>query len=119
MDDTPLQPGETGVLQNLRRSGLNGLIAEVTGELRERMLYSINNPADSEICLSYRVRIPGYPPASNRIEWCVKQHQLRRIDDPDGREVQEVERMVNRTVSSIWLLVSGKKCNNKVFLTRD
>lgn len=86
MRDDPLQPGEIGVLQNLNRSNLNGLIAEVTGELRERMLYSITNPADSEICLSYKVRIPGYPPAYNRIEWCVKQYQLRRIIDPDFRQ---------------------------------
>lgn len=84
MQEHPLKIGEIGVLQNLRRVCLNGLIAEVTGELKKRMLYSISNPADSEICMSYRVRIPGYPPTSNRIEWCVKQHQLRRIDDPDN-----------------------------------
>jgi len=83
MCDAPLQVGEVGVLQNLKRTSLNGLVAEVTGELRQRMLYSITNPADSEICMSYRVRIPGYPPVSSRIEWCVKQFQLRRIDDPD------------------------------------
>lgn len=88
MRDAPLQVGEMGVLQNLRRTSLNGLVAEVTGELRERMLYNITNPADSEICLSYRVRVPGYPPVSNRIEWCVKQYQLRRIDDPDEMERQ-------------------------------
>ena len=90
MQGHPLKVGEIGVLQNLRRGSLNGLIAEVTGELKKRMLYSIYNPADSEICMSYRVRIPGYPPTSNRIEWCVKQHQLRRIQDPDSLQQEKI-----------------------------
>ena len=80
---TPLQVGEVGILQYLNRTALNGLIAEVTGALRMRMLYSLTNPADSEICLAYKVRVPGYPPVDARIEWCVKAHQLRRIDGVD------------------------------------
>ena len=83
MSEKILQPGEIGVLQNMNRTSLNGLLAEVTGELKKRMLFSIIDPADSEICLAYKVNIPGYPPAHERIEWCVKQHQLRRINDPD------------------------------------
>ena len=79
----PLQVGEIGVLQHLNRLALNGLIAEVTGELKRRMLYSITNPVDSEICLAYKVCVPGYPPANDRIEWCVKQQQLRRIAEAD------------------------------------
>lgn len=88
MTEKPLQVGEIGVLQYLNRSALNGLVAEVTGELKQRMLYSLTNPADSEICLAYKVCIPGFPPVRDRIEWCVKPHQLRRIDDPDASEVQ-------------------------------
>lgn len=84
-----LLPGEMGVLQNLNRTSLNGLIAEVTGGLKMRLLYSIANPADSEICPAYRVRIPGYPGCNERIEWCVKQYQLRRIRDPDVWQQQD------------------------------
>ena len=80
MNNAPLQVGEIGVLQNLNRTALNGLIAIVTGEYRQRMLYSLANPADSEICMAYKVRVPGHPPEHDRIEWCVKFHQLRRID---------------------------------------
>jgi len=76
-----LQVGEMGILQHLNRIALNGLIAEVTGGLKRRMLYSLTNPADSEICLAYKIRVPGYPTADDRIEWCVKSHQLRRIDE--------------------------------------
>ena len=81
-DSAPLQVGEIGVLQYLNRTALNGLIAEVTGELKIRMLYSLSNPADSEICTAYKVRVPGYPQVNDRIEWCVKAHQLRRINNP-------------------------------------
>lgn len=81
MSGKPLEVGEIGVLQHLNRSALNGLIAEVTGELTQRMLYSLSNPADSEICPAYKVRVPGHPQVHERIEWCVKAHQLRRIDD--------------------------------------
>jgi len=77
-DREPLKVGEIGVLQHLNRQALNGLIAEVTGELKTRFLYSLGDPADSEICLAYKVLVPGYP-AGDKIEWCVKQHQLRRI----------------------------------------
>ncbi len=83
MPGQTLQPGETGVLQNLNRDALNGMIAVVTGGLRRRMLYSLSNPADSEIALAYKVHVPGHPRAHARIEWCVKAHQIRRIDDPD------------------------------------
>lgn len=75
----PLQVGEVGILQHLNRQALNGLIAEVTGELKTRFLYSLRNPADSEVCLAYKVLVPGYP-AGAGIEWCVKEYQLRRID---------------------------------------
>ncbi len=78
----PLMAGEIGILQNMNRTALNGLIAEVTGGLRRRLLYSLTNPADSEICLAYKVRIPGYPVTHNRIEWCVKAFQLRHINRP-------------------------------------
>lgn len=83
MDNRPLQPGEIGILQNLKRTALNGLVAEVTGGLKRRILYSLTCPADSEICPAYRVLIYGHPPLDQRIEWCVKPHQIRRIDDPD------------------------------------
>ena len=83
MSEQPLQVGEIGVLQHLNRLALNGLIAEVTGDLKSRMLYSITDPADSEICLAYKVRVPGYPQVNGRIQWCVKQHQLRRIAESD------------------------------------
>ena len=91
MTDRPLQPGETGILQNLNRTALNGLVAEVTGELKRRMLYCITNPGDSEICLAYKVSIPGYPRVHERIEWCVKAHQIRRLDDPDNGSEQTEE----------------------------
>ena len=68
MSDKPLQVGEVGVLQNMTRTALNGLIAEVTGELKQRMLYSLTNHADSEICMAYKVCIPGHPPIHKRIE---------------------------------------------------
>lgn len=83
MSEKPLQVGEIGVLQHLNRVALNGLIAEVTGGLKSRMLYSITDPADSEICQAYQVCVPGYPEANGRVLWCVKQHQLRRIVEPD------------------------------------
>ena len=82
MSDKVLQVGEIGVLQHLNRTALNGLIAEVTGELKQRMLYSLSNPADSEICLAYKVCVPGYPQVDEHIEWCVKSYQIRRIDKP-------------------------------------
>lgn len=84
MNYRPLQPGDIGILQNLKRSALNGLVAEVTGGLKRRILYSLSNSADSEICPAYRVRVCGYPQVNARIEWCVKVHQIRPIDDPDG-----------------------------------
>lgn len=85
--------GEIGVLQHLHRRALNGLIAEVTGELKLRLLYSLANPADSEISPAYKVRIPGYPAINEKIEWCVKAHQLRAIDGlDDARELQEERR---------------------------
>lgn len=85
----PLQVGEIGILQYLNRTALNGLIAEVTGELKIRMLYSLSNPADSEMCLAYKVCVPGYPSVNERIEWCVKAYQLRRIDGQnDARELK-------------------------------
>ena len=83
MSEQPLEVGEIGVLQHLNRLVLNGLIAEVTGNLKSRMLYSITDPADSEICLAYKVCVPGYPQVNGRVQWCVKQHQLRRIAEPD------------------------------------
>ena len=86
MNEKPLQVGEIGILQHLNRLALNGLIAEVTGELKRRMLYSITNPADSEICQAYIVCVPGYPSTNDRIQWCVKQHQLRRIAESDGMQ---------------------------------
>jgi len=89
LSENPLNVGEIGVLQHLNRPALNGLIAEVTGRLKRRALYSISNPADSEICMAYKVCIPGYPPIHDRIEWCVKAHQLRRIDDADGLQAVE------------------------------
>jgi len=96
MNNRPLQPGEMGILQNLNRTTLNGLVAEVTGGLKRRILYSLTNPAESEICPAYRVRIYGHPPVDRRIEWCVKSHQIRRIDDPDNARVGK-----NKLVNSI------------------
>ena len=90
MIEKPLQVGEVGVLQHLNRLALNGLIAEVTGDLKNRMLYSITNPADSEICIAYQICVPGYPQANGRILWCVKRHQLRRIADPDVVQQKKV-----------------------------
>ena len=89
MSEKPLQVGEIGVLQHLNRVALNGLIAEVTGDLKSRMLYSITVPADSEICQAYQVCVPGYPEVTGRVQWCVKQHQLRRIAEPDDLQ-QEI-----------------------------
>ena len=89
MSEKPLQVGEIGVLQHLNRTALNGLIAEVTGELKRRMLFCITSPADSEICQAYKVCVPGYLPADDRIDWCVKQHQLRRIAEPDDSQQKE------------------------------
>jgi hypothetical protein len=97
LSEQALQVGEMGVLQHLNRSALNGLIAEVSGELKRRMLYSLSNPADSEICLAYKVRVPGHPSVHERIEWCVKSHQIRRIADPD--EVQEEQKQTGATTS--------------------
>ena len=93
----PLHVGEIGILQYLNRTALNGMIAEVTGELKMRMLYSLTNPADSETCLSYKVHIPGYPPHNERIDWCVKAHQLRRINNLDD---SLAEKSVNCTVEA-------------------
>ncbi len=89
MSEKPLQVGEIGVLQHLNRVALNGLIAEVTGELKSRMLYSITNPADSEICQAYKVCVPGYPQVNSRVQWCVKRHQLRRIAEPDDMQKKQ------------------------------
>lgn len=83
MDAEPLKIGQVGVLQNLNRSSLNGQIAEVVGELRRRMLYSLSDPAQSEICAAYAVRVPGFPSPMDRITWCVKAHQIRPIENPD------------------------------------
>ena len=86
----PLQVGEIGVLQHMNREALNGLIAEVTGELKIRMLYSLTNPADSETCLAYKVIVPGHPSPHERIEWCVKTHQLRRIDGQEAEITSQI-----------------------------
>ena len=83
MSGQPLQVGEIGILQNLNRTALNGQIAEVTGPLKKRFLYSMVNPADSEICLAYKVIVPGFPPLNERIDWCVKAYQIRRLENPD------------------------------------
>ena len=91
MRNEELRVGEIGVLQHLNRTALNGLIAEVTGELKQRMLYSLSNPADSEVCLAYKVCVPGYPEVNEQIEWCVKQHQLRRLADPDSLDHKKSE----------------------------
>ena len=85
-NNEPLQTGEVGVLQHLKRSALNGLIAEVTGELKMRLLYNLHVPADSERCLAYKVRVPGHPQVDSRIEWSVKSHQIRRIGINDVTE---------------------------------
>lgn len=87
VDSTPLRIGEIGVLQNLKRAALNGQIAEVTGDLRRRMLYCLTDPAQSEICEAYAVRVPGFPSPKDRIIWCVKAHQIRRLGDPDQASV--------------------------------
>ncbi len=83
MNNSPLAVGELGVLQNLYRPALNGQIAEVTGPLRRRMLYCLPDPAKSEICQAYSVKVLGLPTPSERITWCVMAHQIRRISDPD------------------------------------
>ena len=59
-------------------------VAEVTGALKKRHLYSLTNPANSEICAAYKVRVCGFPRINPRIEWCVKAHQIRRLDNPDA-----------------------------------
>ncbi len=87
MSEKSLQVGEIGILQHLNRLALNGLIAEVTGDLKRRMLYSITDPADSEICQAYKICVPGYPSTNDGIQWCVKRHQLRRIAEPDEIDV--------------------------------
>ena len=92
MDSTPLKIGEIGVLQNLNRAALNGQIAEVIGELRRRALYCLSDPAQSEICEAYAVRVPGFPSPKDRITWCVKTHQIRRLGDPDQAAVKAAER---------------------------
>jgi len=96
MRDNPLQSGDIGILQNLQRMALNGQVAEVTGALKRRFLYSLSNPADSEICTAYKVRVCGFPQVNTRIEWCVKPHQIRRIDDPDAYRT-ETEQAVDKT----------------------
>jgi len=83
-----------GVLQHMNRTVLNGQIAEVTGGLRRRMLYDLRNPADSEICLAYKVCVPGYPQVHERMDWCVKAHQIRRIDEGDVLATRESSRCV-------------------------
>jgi hypothetical protein len=96
-----LHVGEIGVLQHLNRQALNGMIAEVTGELKMRMLYSLVNPADSEICLAYKVRVPGYPAVNDKIEWCVKAHQLRAIDGwDDGQTHEDLQAVIARTAAA-------------------
>ena len=95
MRDRPLQPGEIGVLQNLNRAVLNGLLAEVTGILKRRALYSLSNPADSEICPAYKVRIYGYQEINERIEWCVKEFQIRRINNPDELNMNQLKQSVD------------------------
>jgi hypothetical protein len=84
MNSGPLKIGEIGILQHLNRSALNGQIAEVTGELRRRMLYCLTDPAQSVIREAYVVCVPGYPAPRERIVWCVEAHQIRRIQDPDA-----------------------------------
>ena len=91
MGNKPLQPGDMGILQNLQRTALNGLVAEVTGVLKRRILYSLSDPADSEICPAYKVRVCGFPRVNARIEWCVKVHQIRRIGDPDALMTESTE----------------------------
>lgn len=98
MHDKPLQPGDIGILQNLQRTALNGQVAEVTGALKRRFLYSLANPADSEVCPAYKVRVCGFPQVNIRIEWCVKSYQIRRIDDPDALRIER-EQAVNKTFS--------------------
>ena len=83
MNTSSLAVGELGVLQHMHRPALNGQIAEVIGELRRRMLYCLSDPAQSEICAAYAVRVPGFPAPRDRITWCVQAHQIRRITDPD------------------------------------
>lgn len=102
-----LQVGEIGVLQNLKRTVLNGHLAEVTGKLKRRILYNLTNPADSEICLAYKVRVTGFPQVSNRIEWCVKQHQLRRVAGPDDLKDEETESPVTSLLGRQIRLVKG------------
>lgn len=88
-NNSSLNIGEIGVLQNLKRAALNGLIAEVTGDIKMRLLYSLQDPAESERCLAYKVRIPGYPEIDPRIDWCIKPYQIRRIDENDVTEYKE------------------------------
>lgn len=96
-----LQVGEIGVLQHLNRTVLNGQIAEVTGRLKRRMLYDLRNPADSEICLDYKVCVPGYPQVHEKVDWCVKAHQIRRIDEEDAVTTQESSRCVEPVSSEV------------------
>ena len=79
-----MRVGDIGVLQHLQRASLNGQVAEVIGELRPRLLYSLGDPAQSERCAAYAVRVPGFPSPMDRITWCVKAHQIRPLDDPDA-----------------------------------
>jgi hypothetical protein len=94
MMDKSLQPGEIGVLQHMNRTVLNGQIAEVTGRLKRRLLYDLRNPADSEICVAYKVCVPGYPQVYEKVDWCVKAHQIRRIDEGDVLATRESSRCV-------------------------
>ena len=86
MEPAQFAVGELGVLQNLHRPALNGLMAEVTGGLQRRILYCLSDPAKSEICQAYAVRVPGFPAPHDRIIWCVQAHQIRRIIDPDKEQ---------------------------------
>jgi len=101
LHDKLLEVGEMGVLQHLKRIALNGMVAEVTGELKRRMLYSLSNPADSEICPAYKIRVAGHPSRYEKIEWCVKPHQIRRIAAPGDAEADLLNLNARRKVSGM------------------
>lgn len=100
MDSTPLRVGEIGILQNLNRTALNGQIAEVIGELRRRMLYCLTDPAQSEICDAYAVLVPGFLSPRDRITWCVKTHQIRRLTDPDQGSATAVRQTITTSMKA-------------------
>ncbi|MBI2969113.1 MAG: hypothetical protein HYY36_00020 [Gammaproteobacteria bacterium] len=91
-----LKVGDIGILQHLHRPSLNGQIAEVIGELKPRLLYSLTDPAQSEQCAAYAVRVPGFPSPRDRITWCVKAHQIRPLEDPDATFASNGGRKRNR-----------------------